>query len=245
MKLLIKIFLILLAVTAYPEGLDASGGSKPNWKVGEKLKFSIRWGIITCGYARMEVVEKVRLRDRKTYRIVVTARSAPFFDPFYKVRDRIESYMDAEELHSIRYYKKLREGSYRNEVTIIYDHKYKVAYQNNEKFEITKGIQDVLSSMYYLRTKDLEVGKKYEFDVGTGKKTWPLEVEVVGKEEIKVPAGKFNTYVVIPKLREEGIFKQKGTLKVWLTDNEKKMPVKMKSKIEIGSISAVLLDYKY
>ena len=95
-----------------------------------------------------------------------------------------------------------------------------------------------------MRTKKLEVGKKYEFDVGTGKKNWPLVVEVVRKEKIKVPEGKFKTFVVIPKLREEGIFKAKGELEIWITDDDRKFPVKMRSKIEFGSITAVLIKKK-
>lgn len=214
------------------------------WGVGEKLTFSIRWGIIRCGSSYMEVNEKIKLRGRDTYRIVTIARSAPFFDIFYKVRDRIESYIDVEKLYTVRYEKILREGKYKKDTTIIYDHKHKVAYENGYKFKITEGIQDVLSSLYYLRTKNLEVGKNFEFDVGTGKKIWPLVVEVVRKEKIKVPLGKFNTIVVIPRLREEGIFKAKGDLEIWLTDDERKIPVKMKSKIEFGTISAVLVKIK-
>ncbi len=214
------------------------------WKVGERLTFSIRWGVITCGYAHMEVREKIKLGGRDTYRIVTTVRSAQFFDPFYKVRDRIESYMDVEGLYTVRYEQSNREGKYKKDLTIIYDHKHKVAYENDFKFEITEGIQDVLSSLYFLRTKKLKVGEKYEFDVGTGKKTWPLVVEIMRKEKVSVPAGNFMTYVVVPRLREEGIFKAKGELEVWLTDDKRKMPVQMRSKIEIGSITAVLIKKK-
>jgi hypothetical protein len=188
--------------------VQAGRKDKLPWKVGEELTFSIRWGFIACGYAHMQVKEKIVLGDRDTYRIVTTARSAPFFDPFYKVRDRIESYIDAEELYTVRYEKVLREGKYKANITIIYDHQHGVAYENGKKFGITPGVQDVLSSMYYLRTKKLKVGRKFTIDVGTGKKNWPLVVEVVGKEKISVPAGKFDTYVVIPRLREEGVFKQ-------------------------------------
>jgi len=238
-----KIF-ILFFMTAVSAALINSKEPSAPWGVGEKLTFSIRWGIITCGYAHMEVKEQVRLADKEAYRIVTTARSAAFFDPFYKVRDRIESYIDASLMRTMRYEKVQREGSYKKDITIIYDHEHGVAYENGHKFEITESVQDVLSALYYLRTKELEVGKKFEFDVGTGKKNWPMEVEVIRKERIKVPAGEFDTFMVIPRLREEGIFKAKGELWVWLTDDERKYPVKMQSKIEIGSISALLIKKK-
>lgn len=214
------------------------------WGVGEHLTFSIRWQVITCGYAHMEVKELITLAGNETYRIVTTARSASFFDPFFKVRDRAESYIDKKKLHTVRYEQSNREGSYKKDLTIIYDHEHLVAYENDYKFEITKGVQDVLSALYYLRTKDIEVGKKFEFDVGTGKNNWPLVIEVLRKEKVRVPAGKFKTFVVMPKLREEGLFKAKGDLEVWITADKRKMPVKMRSKIEIGAITAVLIEKK-
>lgn len=244
LKLRINILAIFLVLISSSFLMSKDANILP-WGVGEKLTFSIRWGIITCGYAHMEVREKIRLAGRDTYRIVVLARSAPFFDPFYKVRDRIESYIDRENLYTVRFEKELREGRYRNDTVIIYDHKNRVAYENEYKFKITEGVQDVLSALYYLRTKDLKVGARYEFDVGTDKKTWPLVVNVIKKEEITTPLGKFKTILVIPKLREEGIFKAKGDLKVWLTDDERKIPVKMRSKIDIGSITAILIEKNF
>ena len=241
MKLRNNILVIILLLITSSFLMSKPPDSLP-WRVGENLTFAIKWGIIICGYATMNIREKIRLGDRDTYRIVVIARSAPFFDPFYKVRNRIESYIDGENLYTVRYEKKIREGRYKKDTVIIYDHENRVACENGYKFEITEGIQDVLSSLYYLRTKELKVGASYEFDVGTSKKTWPLVVNVIKKEEITTPLGKFKTLLVKPKLREKGIFRAKGDLKVWLTDDEKKIPVKMRSKIDIGSITAILIE---
>ncbi|MEA3505960.1 MAG: DUF3108 domain-containing protein [Elusimicrobiota bacterium] len=223
-----------------------AAGAKDNrpWGVGEDLIFSIRWGFITAGYANMEVKEELTLNGKPTYRIVTQARSAGFFDPFYKVRDVVQSYIDKEKLRTVRFQKKLREGSYKKDSTVIYDYENMTAYENGNKFEITEHTQDVLSSLYYLRFEDIEVGKVFEFDVGTGKKLWPLKVTIKKKEKIKVPAGKFDTFLVVPELREEGIFKAKGKLNIWITVDKRKFPVLMKCKIPVGSISAVLIDKK-
>ncbi len=241
-KYLIATTLIITVLIASPS--SAKDVEKP-WGVGEDLTFSIRWGFITAGYASMTVKEEIVMDGRPVYRIVTHAHTAGFFDPFYKVRDVVQSYIDTEKLHSLMYQKNLREGSYKNDTTIIYDHNNKVAYQDSHKFEITEGVQDVLSALYYLRHKDLEVGRVYKIDVGTGKKLWPLKVTVKKREKIKVSAGKFDTFLVIPELREEGIFKAKGKLSIWLTADDRKYPVLMKSKIPVGSISAVLIDKKF
>lgn len=214
------------------------------WGVGEKLTFAVRWGMITGGYAHMEVREKLSLDGRDTYRLVSQARSAALFDPFYRVRDVIESYMDSAKLRTVRYEEDINEGSYSRNTVIIYDHERGYAFQNGNRFAVSPQVQDILSSLYFLRTKDLEVGKTYEVDVGTSGESWPLVISVEGRERIRVPAGRFNTLVVVPQIRDgDGIFKKaQGTLKVWLTDDDRKIPVLMRSRIPIGTISAVLID---
>jgi hypothetical protein len=80
-------------------------------------------------------------------------------------------------------------------------------------------------------------------DNHTDKKNYPLEVKVLKKERVEVDAGTFDCLVVQPILQAAGVFEQKGTLTVWLTDDQKKMPVLMKSKVVIGSITTELTDY--
>ena len=250
-RILIKLFLtffpgnkaagILLLFCFIPQG-SAFCAERLPWPVGEKLVFAIKWGLLTCGYATMEVAGITEVDSIPAYRIVSTARSAPFFDNFYKVRDNVESIIRTEGLYSLRFSQNIQEGKYKKNIVINYDHENLTAEENGHSFGITFGIQDVLSSLYFIRTKELVVGQYYEFDVGTGKKTWPLRVDIIRKETISVPAGEYDTIVVIPRLREEGIFKAKGDLEIWLTDDELKIPVRMRSKIEFGSINALLIE---
>ena len=103
----------------------------------------------------------------------------------------------------------------------------------------------MLTSLYYVRSQDLKVGQDLVFDIVNRAKQYPLLVKVLKKEKVKTAAGTFNTILVEPQIRGEGIFVSKGkNLKVWLTDDEYKMPVKMKVEVFIGSVSAELLDYQ-
>ena len=89
------------------------------------------------------------------------------------------------------------------------------------------------------------MGKDLVFDIVNRSKQYPLIVKVLKKEKVKTKAGTFNTIVVEPQIRGEGIFVSKGkSLKVWLTDDKYKMPVKMTVEVFIGSVSAELLEYK-
>ncbi|MGM0568808.1 MAG: DUF3108 domain-containing protein [Elusimicrobiota bacterium] len=240
-KLILSLFFVLFSSAVLNSGEDFS----LPWEVGEKLVFSVRWGVIRAGEATLEVREILNLGGREVFRFVHTARSARFFDPFYKVRNRVESFVDTRKLQSIRYERIIREGSYSRDSVIIYDHDYGVAYEDGERFEITEGIQDVLSSFYYMRTKKLEPGEVYRFDIGSSKKIWPLKINVKRREKIKVPAGRFDTVVVEPELmEEEGIFKHEGKIEIWLTDDERKIPVLIRSSIKIGTVSVVLTEKK-
>ncbi len=106
-------------------------------------------------------------------------------------------------------------------------------------------VMDSFGSLYYVRTLPLETGQTYTMDVHSGDKIYPLVVHVLKREKAKVPAGKFNCIVVEPVLRGPGIFVSKGKkLQVWLTDDERRLPVRMRSEVFIGHVSAELLPDK-
>jgi len=92
---------------------------------------------------------------------------------------------------------------------------------------------------------DLEVGKSVYIENHADRKNYPLEIRVLGRERIKVPAGEFDCIKVEPILRAAGLFKNEGRLTIWMTDDEHKIPVLMKSKVVIGSISASLTHVDY
>jgi hypothetical protein len=213
--------------------------------VGERLEFSVGYGVIKAGTAVMEIPEIVKIDGRKCYHIISSARSNKVFSVFFKVDDRVESFMDVHGLYSLRYDKHLREGKFTSDVSMIFDQENNLAIYNAGKdtFEVAEYVQDVLSAFYFVRTQNLTVGKSIFVDNHTDRKNYPLEVKVLRKERVKVEAGEFDCLVVEPILQTPGIFEQKGSLTVWLTDDEVKMPVLMKSKVIIGSISTELTGY--
>jgi hypothetical protein len=211
--------------------------------VGERLVFDIRYGLIHAGEAVLEVRNIAELGGRRTYHAVALTRSNRTFSLFYKVRDKVETFIDTEKLHSRRFEKHLREGRYRKDLRVIFEPDSGWADYGGERVEVPAGVQDVLSALYYVRTLDLEVGKAVAFPAHDNKKTYPLLVLVHRRERVEVEAGTFDCLVVEPVLRTPGVFEQKGRLTVWVTDDRSKMPVLMKSKIIVGSISAELKEY--
>ena len=214
--------------------------------VGERFEFSVGYGMIKAGTAVMEIPEIVKFAGQKCYHIISTAQSNKFFSVFFKVNDKVESLMDVHELYSLRFDKHLQEGKFKADIFMLFDQENHLAIYNNgqDTFSVPAYVQDVLSAFYLIRTRELKVGQSIFVDNHADKKNYPLEVKVLRKERIKVPAGTFDCVVVEPILRASGIFQQKGSLTVWLTDDQIKMPVLMKSKVVIGSISTELTKYK-
>ncbi len=218
----------------------------------EQLSFQVTWGPFSVGTATLEVEDVVEFSSRPAYHVVSRAISNDWCDGFYKVRDLNESWIDAAQLDSLGYAKQLREGHYYRDEWALFEHKRGafLARTNGRdgNFEYQHGpiparVQDILSSLYYLRSKPLVPGKDIQLDVNT-RKNWPLVVHVVKKERVKTPAGRFDTILVEPALREEGIFIQKGRrLQIWLTDDARKMPVQMKVEVFFGHITAKLASH--
>jgi len=222
--------------------------SVPPFGVGEKLSFEIKYGFINAGTAILSIPEIVTERGHECYRVVSLAESNSFFSVFFTVRDIAESYLDTRELVPRRFEKRLREGDFRAHDLVLFDHDRHVALypkRGNRLVPISVGAQDVLSSLYYVRMMDLTVGRSVFIDNHADKKNYPLEIKVLRKERVEVPAGRFDCIVVEPSMRGAGLFSHKGRLTVWLTDDAARVPVLMKSKIAVGSISAVLTDVDY
>lgn len=216
------------------------GGEIPPFARGERLSYIVKWGFVTAGYAQM-TVEPQEWNQKQVYRITTEARTTRFLDSFYKVRDKTESIVQRKNFWSLQFCKDLNEGRYQKKQLAVFAQEQKKAIYQDETIEIDQGTIDVLASLYYVRMQNLVPGKKFVIPTCDNKKKYELTVVVIGKEKVKVPAGEFQTIVVEPKLKHEGIFLHKGRLFVYLSDDQARIPVLLRSKIAVGSITAELL----
>jgi nucleoid-associated protein YgaU len=210
---------------------------------GEKLTFGIKYFGVTAGIAVLEVKGIEKYNDRQVYHIDATARTAPFFETFYRVKDVISTYMDVMGLFSWKYSKKLEEGGYRNTTIMEFNHEQSYAVKKNgDKCDIVPFVQDVLSEFYYFRS--IYKGEnEVRIDVASDEcKTYQIVVKKLRNEKITTDAGEFDCIVVQPFLKYEGIFRQKGDVWLWLTNDKNLMPVQIKSQIAIGTIDVILQE---
>ncbi len=224
------------------------------FSVGEKLTFKVRYGFIRAGTATMEVMKDKMIRGKPVYHIQARAGSASGFSWIYKVEDVIDSYMDKMGLFSWKFEKRLREGSYMVDLLVNYFPEDSLADINYIRYEDENTIRDkehyqiktppfsrdVLASFYYIRTQNLEVGKVFTMVNHDNKKVYNLEIHVYPREIAETAAGNFSCFVVEPLLKGEGLFQQKGRLRVWMTDDKFKIPVQMKSEVVVGHITTEL-----
>jgi len=199
---------------------------------------------LPAGSAVIEIPEIVKYENKECYRVVSAAESNDVISVFYKVRDSVETLIDANGIFARRFWKHLREGGYKVDKTTFFDQRNHLAITENDTIPTYSFVQDALSSLYYVRTQEFEIGKPILIDNHTDRKNYPLQINVLRKEKIEVSAGKFDCYVIEPVMRAEGIFRAKGRIWIWISDDQYKIPVQMKTEVFfLGSISAQLSSY--
>jgi hypothetical protein len=228
------------------------------FQLGENLQFKIRYGFVKAGEAEMNVLTLAEYNNQKVYHIQTRARSVTSFDWIYKVRDEVNSFIDYYGLYPLRFEKKLREGSYKADLFVDYFHEDSLARVESIRYEknmnirnrktsqvtIPPYVNDILSAFYVVRNQDLKTGSSLYLFTNEKDKVYDLEVKIYSKEIIQVEAGTFRCFYVEPLLQGEGIFKQKGRLRVWLSDDQYKIPIQMTSEVLIGHITTELVKIK-
>ena len=217
---------------------------------GEKLTFQLKWTIIPAGEAVLEVLPIETINGAKAYHFVMTARSNSFIDHFYKVRDRIDAYADIDMTHSILYKKKQHEGKNKKDVVVNFSwEQNKAQYSNfNNKrppIDLLSGSFDPLSAFYYTRLVELKKNSIIERPVTDGKKCIIGKAFVIKKERIKLASGTYDTYLIEPELKHVGgVFEKSKNAKIqlWVTADKRRIPVKIKSKVVVGSFVGELVS---
>jgi hypothetical protein len=217
---------------------------------GEKLTFELRWTIIPAGESTLEVLPMKTIDGIKAYHFQLTAESNSFVDVFYKVRDRIDSFVSADVTHSILYKKKQHEGNTRRDIVVNFDWRNKKAqYTNfNEKkpsIDILPGSFDPLSAFYFVRLADIKEKSTIERPITDGKECIIGRLSVIKRETVHLKIGTYDTFLVEPELKHiGGVFEKSKNAKIqlWVTADKRKIPVKIKSEVVVGSFVGELVS---
>jgi hypothetical protein len=240
-----------------PSMEDAEGfsGRRPKvdpFRVAEKVVMEASYFGVVAGDISFEMRPFVEVNGHKSYHFVGTAKSTSVFAMFYAIDDWVETFVDFDTLVPYSYALHVKETKQLRESRSVFDwQKLRATFwdkkinsekrvdNSKEEWDIPRFSQNVFSAPFYLRNFTFKVGKKIAFRVAHEKTNLVLTAEVVRKEHITTPAGEFDTVVLKPTIQLDGEFKPVGDIFLWFTDDDRKLIVRMESKIKIGKIVAV------
>lgn len=227
--------------------LDAQAGETPApvpFRVGESLTYDVRFGAIKVGTGRMRVLGREEVRGRDSWRVRFSVSGGTVF---YRVNDVYESWMDVVTLNSLRYHQDLNQGSRDRERQFeIYPERamYRETTRGTEDRPSVSDPLDDGSFLFFIRTVPLEVGRSYTFNRYFRPDRNPVIIRVLRKERIRVPAGTFDAIVVQPIIKTAGIFSEGGQAEIWLSDDDRRMMLQMRSRLSFGSLNLYLRNYR-
>lgn len=246
MKKLILIFVLLLSLSFDTPQEDA-------YTTGEWFKLRIHYGFVNAGYATLEVKDAT-LNSKKTHHIIGKGYTVGMSRFFFKVDDLYETYIDKETRNPYQFVRKINEGGYtKNQEGFINQNANKVTvkdYKNKTEktFSIPKNTQDILSTFYYLRNHPnidkLNVGESIAIDMFFDDETTKFRLKFIGRENINTKFGVVPAMIFRPLVQSGRVFKEQESVTVWISDDDNKLPLRVKASLAVGSIKADLDAYK-
>lgn len=214
--------------------------------VGETMEYKLYWGIIPVGRAELRTFWDTK-DGTNVVVIRATARTTAVVAAIYPVEDIIESTIDPDTFLPLKYTQHLREGRHERDDEVVFHHDRgeavwkKAGREGTKTIAIDKDTRDVLALTYMMRGAGFEVGQKQGFKVLVDDKLYQLDVEGVKREKRKVAGhGKIKCLEVEPKAAFGGIFVRKGKVRLWFSEDDRKVCVRMSAKVPLASIKAVL-----
>ena len=194
----------------------------------------------------MEVGDGGVIRDHPFAKLVTTAQSSPMVTKFYPVDNRVESLVDPTTLQSDRMTFRRREGKRKNDFEYTFHHREGtvtvIKDGVTETLQIPAETLDIIACLYHVRNALLlKPGSSLTMNVHHDKKNYKLDVRVEEVETIEGLWGKAETARVLVIMPFQGLFLNQGNIKVWFTTDVRKIPLRMKAKIIIGSVVADLV----
>ena len=210
---------------------------------GETLDFELTWVGITGGGMRMTI--GLLANDPTKFRITSVAKSNSSFAFLFSVRDEIQAIVNRDDFSTLHYDKHLNERGRRKDDSTVIDERRRIATRrrpnhNTQEIIVPKPVFDPLSLVYHLRMLNLQPGTVERFTVFADGKVYTLEARITKRESIVTPVGRFNTVVVEPKMLAGGLFRGEGELTIWYSDDARHLPVRLRSELKVGSITADL-----
>lgn len=226
---------ILLALSSYAQD--------PPWLAeGEKLTYALSYFHVVAG-----TLELSAKPEGENLRLTMTATSTPSFSRIFSVNNRIETLLSRNPLSLLRQEATIAEGKRHYSEVLVVDRATGVATRTRDgrekgKVTVHLPVLDTLGSIFALRSLDLAPSRAFSLDVISGKEVYPLMVVVTGRQTLKVGSAKVETFVVEPRFRSGGLYKNESKLVLYVSQDPRHIPLKIVSRLPFGSLTATLVE---
>lgn len=219
---------------------------------GERVEYRVHYGFINAAEAKVEVGKSVStINNRPCFRVNVSGRTVGAFDLISRVRDTWRSYIDTSAILPHMFERQIQENKYRKEERVMFNHNRDQAVSSikdeTKTFNVPNNIHDIISGYFYLRTINFEKvseGEVIEVPTFFDGEVYKLRVRYVGKDVIKTKFGKTKVLRINPLIPDNKFFKGEGAMKLWVSDDSNKIPLKVEVELKIGSLEMDLKSYK-
>jgi Protein of unknown function (DUF3108) len=249
LKTITTIFILLFGFTT-TAGDEFCGITNTAFNPGEIITMKVYYTTLGMYVGAGEAVFTTtleRFNGKTVYHCVGTGQSYSFFDNFYKVRDRYETYIDTATMLPVKFIRNVDEGGTKFYDNVTFNHTAGTAVSTKGVYKIGSCIQDVISATYYARNIDFNKynpGDKIPFDMFLDNETYHLYLRYEGKETIKTRYGKFRAIKFKPLLIKGSIFEGGEKMNVWVSDDPNHLLLRAESPISVGTIKVDMMGYR-
>ena len=210
------------------------------FKVGELLKYSAEWNGIKVGNAELFLSGTELFNDIETYQITFTTRTNGLANTLFPIRDRVDVWIDKKELFTHRIKKDINQSTYKEKIDVSFNYDELKALSNDKSVDIDFKARGPYSMFYFLRTIDLIPEKIMSFSSYEGKRIVNYNLKMTGTEIVDSGLGKFSCKVIKPFSEGKELFKNKGDMRIWISETKERLPIKIQIKIQYGSMTLTL-----
>ncbi len=253
MKTTIHIAIFLSAFTLFSQPSTKNYTSELAFQTGEWLKFKMSYSnFLNAGFSTIHILD-TQNNGKEAFHIIGKGKSTGLISLFFKVRNNYQTFIYKESLKPYRFIRKINEGGYTKNKEILFDYETNQATVKNYKYNTTKrypissNIQDMLSALYFFRNQPingLQSGEEMEIKMFFDQETNKFKLRFLGRETIKTKFGFVKTLKFRPIVQAGRVFKEQESVTIWISDDENKIPLRIKAALAVGSLRADLDAFK-
>lgn len=248
-KAICTLFILMFTFTL-KAGEEFCGTQNSAFKEGEVVNMRVYYStigmFIGAGDASFTTTLE-KYNGKPVFHCVGEGKTFSFFDNFFKVRDRYETYIDTVTMLPVKFIRNVSEGEHKKYNNVTFNHVAGTAVTSNGVYKIPRCMQDVISATYYARNINFDnykPGDRIPFDMFLDHDIFHLYLRYIGKETVKTRYGKFKSIRLKPLLIKGTMFDGGEKMNVWVSDDPNHVVLRVESPLSVGSVKVDMMSYK-